>query len=83
MLECKQENNVKFSNYGYNKSELSSFFGFGGKSKLEKSEDIEILRFFELGHSIKMFQSQNNSLSIDILEDVEKVERALSLRNLC
>ena len=69
--------------YGYNKSELSSFFGFGGKSKLEKSEDIEILRFFELDHPIKMFKAHNNSLSVDVVEDIEKVERELRLRNKC
>ena len=67
--------------YGYNKKELLDFFEFGGKSKIEESEDIEILRFFELGHPIKMFKSKTNSLAVDVIEDVEKVERELRLRN--
>ena len=67
--------------YGYNKKELFDFLQFGGKSKIEESEDIEILRFFELGHPIKMFKSKNNSFSVDINDDIEKVERELRLRN--
>ena len=69
--------------YGYNKKELFNFLEFGRKSEIEKSEDIEILRFFELGHPIKMFKAYNNSLSVDVLEDVEKVERELRLRYQC
>ena len=60
-----------------------NFLNFGSKSKIEESEDIEILRFFELGYPIKMFKSQTNSLSVDILEDIDKVERELRLRNQC
>ncbi|WP_269625335.1 3-deoxy-manno-octulosonate cytidylyltransferase [Prochlorococcus marinus] len=67
--------------YGYNKKELLNFLRFGGKSEIEKSEDIEILRFFELGHPVKMFKAHNNSLSVDVVEDIEKVERELRLRN--
>tara|TARA_B100001250_G_scaffold226032_1_gene193907 strand:+ start:586 stop:1323 length:738 start_codon:yes stop_codon:yes gene_type:complete len=67
--------------YGYNKKELLSFLEYGGKSEIEKSEDIEILRFFELGHPVKMFKAHNNSLSVDVVEDIEKVERELRLRN--
>tara|TARA_B100000700_G_scaffold329329_1_gene450586 strand:- start:4199 stop:4939 length:741 start_codon:yes stop_codon:yes gene_type:complete len=69
--------------YGYNKKELTKFLDFGGKSKLEKAEDIEILRFFELGCPIKMFKSSNISLSVDVVEDIENVERHLRLRNGC
>jgi len=69
--------------YGYNRKELSNFLEFGAKSEIEKSEDIEILRFFELGHPIKMFKANNNSLSVDVVEDIEKVERELRLRKQC
>tara|TARA_B100000579_G_scaffold202095_1_gene165236 strand:- start:86 stop:826 length:741 start_codon:yes stop_codon:yes gene_type:complete len=69
--------------YGYNKKELLNFLEFGEKSEIEKSEDIEILRFFELGHPVKMFKSHNNSLSVDVVEDIEKVERELRVRNQC
>ena len=69
--------------YGYNKKELLNFLEFGRKSKIEESEDIEILRFFELGHPIKMFKAHNDSLSVDVVEDIKKVERELRLRNKC
>ena len=69
--------------YGYNRKELLNFLNFGGKSEIEESEDIEILRFFELGHPIKMFKADNDSLSVDVVEDIKKVERELRLRNKC
>ena len=81
-ISCKTYSYLKqVCIYGYTKKELLNFFEFGGKSKIEESEDIEILRFFELGHQIKMFKSKTNSLSVDIIEDVEKVEKELRLRN--
>ncbi len=67
--------------YAYNKTELNQFLNYGGKSKIEESEDIEILRFFELGLPIKMFKSKNDSLSIDVTQDIELVENELKLRN--
>ena len=60
-----------------------NFLEFGRKSEIEESEDIEILRFFELGHPIKMFKAHNDSLSVDVVEDIKKVERELRLRNKC
>ena len=44
-----------------NKSELNKFYKFGRKSKLEKIEDIEILRFFDLGIKVKMMNTPNGS----------------------
>ena len=38
--------------YAYSKDDLNKFLSFGRKSKLEKIEDIEILRFFELNKKI-------------------------------
>ena len=63
--------------YAYSKSDLSKFLSYGRKSELEKIEDIEILRFFELGMNIKMYQASKSSLAVDIPEDVESVEKEL------
>lgn len=63
--------------YAFTKDELIKFCAFGRKSILEKSEDIEILRFFELGLKIKMFQTEAGSLAVDIPEDINAVEIAL------
>ena len=67
--------------YSYNKSELSKFKSFGRKSIIEKIEDIEILRFLELGINIKMFEASTSSLAVDIPSDVAVVEKALSIKN--
>lgn len=66
--------------YAFTKDELKRFAEFGRKSELEASEDIEILRFFELGVDIHMIETQPGSLAVDVPEDVEKVESAMRAR---
>lgn len=69
--------------YAFNRKELRNFLEFGRKSELEYSEDIEILRFLELGVPIKMVETRPGSLAVDVPEDVEKVATALkNLHNL-
>jgi 3-deoxy-manno-octulosonate cytidylyltransferase (CMP-KDO synthetase) len=63
--------------YAFTKNELEAFHGFGRKSSVEKSEDIEILRFFELKKKILMVETNSVSLAVDDPEDVPKVEKAL------
>ncbi len=63
--------------YAFTADELSKFNNFGRKSQLEYSEDIEILRFFELGKTIRMVETSSSSLAVDIPEDVARVEDAL------
>lgn len=69
--------------YAFTAGELAAFKSFGRKSELEHSEDIEILRFLELGKKIKMFETKPGSLAVDVPEDVALVEAALKrLHNL-
>ena len=63
--------------YGFTKKELEEFHFFGKKTNLEELEDIEILRFLELGMNVKMYKCKEGSLAVDIPSDVEKVEKAL------
>lgn len=63
--------------YAFTREELRAFRGFGRKSVLEYSEDIEILRFLEMGKTIRMVETRPGSLAVDLPEDVENVERAL------
>ncbi len=63
--------------YGFSRSDLTAYAAFGRKSALEKSEDIEILRFLELDRRILMFKCATGSLAVDVPEDVAKVEAAL------
>lgn len=62
--------------YGFSRSELEAFAGFGRKSELEAAEDIEILRFFELGCSVHMIEC-HPGLAVDVPDDVARVEAAM------
>jgi 3-deoxy-manno-octulosonate cytidylyltransferase (CMP-KDO synthetase) len=66
--------------YAFNKKELSSFFSLKKKSKIEEMEDIEILRFFDLGVKIKMIKLNSNSVAVDEIGDVKKAEKIIKLR---
>ncbi|WP_322003666.1 3-deoxy-manno-octulosonate cytidylyltransferase [Marinobacter alexandrii] len=63
--------------YAFSRNELKKYREFGRKSALEESEDIEILRFFEIGIPVLMIQTKPGSLAVDVPEDVENVELAL------
>ncbi|WBE25069.1 3-deoxy-manno-octulosonate cytidylyltransferase [Denitrificimonas caeni] len=63
--------------YAFTNKELQDFLGFGRKSELELCEDIEILRFLELGKSIRLVETHPGSLAVDVPEDVAKVEEVL------
>ena len=63
--------------YGFNKSELRLFKRFNKKSKLEYVEDIELLRFFELGKKILMVKTSEDSIAVDYPRDIKKVERQI------
>tara|TARA_B100000949_G_C14286809_1_gene454703 strand:+ start:3675 stop:4415 length:741 start_codon:yes stop_codon:yes gene_type:complete len=63
--------------YAFSFQELKSFGEFGRKAEFEEFEDIEILRFLELGIPVKMVETTQASLAVDIPEDIEKVETAM------
>jgi 3-deoxy-manno-octulosonate cytidylyltransferase (CMP-KDO synthetase) len=63
--------------YGLPYSALRTFGVHGKKTPLEETEDIEILRFVELGIPVKMERVSSNSIAVDHPEDVCRVEAAL------
>lgn len=63
--------------YAFTKKELDKFYSLKRKSKTEKIEDIEILRFFDLNVKIKMIRLNSESVSVDAFEDVKKAEKLL------
>ena len=69
---------LKQEGQGFNE-EIKLFRGFGRKSLLEQSEDIEILRFLDLERNVLMFKCENESLAVDVPEDVVAVENYLKL----
>ena len=52
------------------------------KGQIESIEDIEILRFFDVGVKIKMIRLKSNSVAVDEKKDVIKAEKLLKLKNL-
>ena len=63
--------------YAFNKYELSKFYSKKKKGKIEGIEDIEILRFFDLGIKIKMIKLNSNSIAVDEVKDVKKAEKLI------
>lgn len=64
--------------YAFNSLELKRFASFGRKSQLESSEDIEILRFLEMGIKVKMLEVEKASVAVDVPEDIQRVESLLN-----
>jgi 3-deoxy-D-manno-octulosonate cytidylyltransferase len=63
--------------YGFTKKALDTF-AERTKTLNEKFEDIEILRFIDMGYSVKMAKTEFDSIAVDIPEDVQKVEKFLA-----
>jgi 3-deoxy-manno-octulosonate cytidylyltransferase (CMP-KDO synthetase) len=68
--------------YAFSKNALKAFTNQPKKTALERVEDIEILRFLELGYEVHMVKMSNQSISVDCHEDVRKVERFILEKGL-
>lgn len=64
--------------YAYTGDELEAFLGFGRKSRLEQTEDIEILRFLEFDVEVKLVETTSGSLAVDVPADLSAVEFELN-----
>lgn len=67
--------------YAFPKKALDAFTSVTEKTMLEEEEDIEILRFLELGHDVRMIAMSNESIAVDTPEDVQKVLNRLEQIN--
>ena len=67
--------------YAYNKSELKKFHS-KCKSALEAIEDIEIIRFLELGEKVQMVKLNSGSYAVDTIKDLKKVENVIKKQNI-
>ena len=63
--------------YAFNREHLQLFTSTKGKTPLEFEEDIEIIRFIELGQKVKMIMVDSNSYAVDYPEDIKIVEELL------
>ncbi|MEO6229422.1 MAG: 3-deoxy-manno-octulosonate cytidylyltransferase [Ferruginibacter sp.] len=64
--------------YAFPKKALLEFANFGKKTPFEEEEDIEILRFLEMGYEVQMIPMSKESIPIDNREDIEKVLKRIA-----
>lgn len=62
--------------YAFRKQALLDFYNLQMKS-LEASEKLEQLRYLEFGKRIKMVETEEKSIGIDTLEDLQKARKLL------
>ena len=62
--------------YAFSKKSLE-IFDIKSKTYFESIEDIELLRFLELGVKVKMVEMSKKSIPVDVKEDIKKVLLAL------
>ena len=63
--------------YAFPYDALQEFTATDTKTVLEAEEDIEIMRFIELGYEVRMLQLSSSSIPIDTPEDMEEVLKRL------
>ena len=63
--------------YAFNREHLQAFTKAGNKTPLETQEDIEIIRFLELGYKVKMLTVDGNTHAVDYPEDIKVVEERI------
>lgn len=66
--------------YAFSFQHLNTFAKCANKTPIEQIEDIEILRFLELGIQVQMVDVSNSSIAIDVPQDVEKAINKLCLQ---
>lgn len=64
--------------YAFDPKALKMFGWWGKKTTLEAVEDIEILRFLEMGIGVQMVKVSDSAIAVDYKEDVAKVEEAIN-----
>ena len=67
--------------YGFTKKALE-VFSSRDKTLNEQFEDIEILRFLDMGYKVKMKETIVDSIAVDVPDDVKKVEDFLDEHGL-
>ncbi len=63
--------------YAFTRKQLEAYVSVSEKAPCEQSEDIEILRFLDLGYEVRMIELPGDTLAVDAPSDVEMVESAM------
>ncbi len=67
--------------YGFTKKSLKLISSYG-ETNLEKLESLEQLRWLENNLKIGVFKSKNQTIGVDTIEDLKKVEKILMLKKI-
>lgn len=67
--------------YGFTPEALD-VFSRNNKTINEKFEDVELLRFIDLGYKLKMSETFVDSIAVDVPSDVIKIEKFLAINRL-
>lgn len=68
--------------YSFPRLEVLKFYKMKKKTFLEEREDIEILRFLEIGSQVKLVKMTNRSHPVDTMKDLHEVERFLNNKKI-
>ena len=68
--------------YAFPREPLQAFASKNAKTPLEDLEDIEVLRFLEMGYEVRMSETSQQSIAVDIPEDIGRAEAAIRERGL-
>lgn len=63
--------------YAFTREQLEAYAAAGKKAPCEAPEDIEILRFLDMGYDIRMIELPGDTLAVDAPSDIIAVERAM------
>ena len=66
--------------YCFSPAQLAAYTAVSAKGAIERIEDIEILRFLDLGIEVRMVELDSASIAVDTPEDLERVLHALRAR---
>ena len=69
--------NRQIGMYAFTADALSAFASRSTKAPLEQLEDIEVLRFLEMGYRVRMINVPSGGIAIDTPEDLEKAKASL------
>jgi 3-deoxy-manno-octulosonate cytidylyltransferase (CMP-KDO synthetase) len=61
--------------YSFSYKSLKNYISVSKKTNLESIEDLESIRFLELGYKVKMLKMSNKSVAVDTKEDLLKVRK--------
>ena len=65
--------------YGFTPEALE-FFCNSERGKIERIEDIEILRFIEAGYKVQYIEVDSDTVAVDTEKDLEKVNKIMQKR---